>query len=766
MNKKLMFLVPGMVLGAIVMAADPQPSSDNLTFRVNIGRQELLLRSDTTIREANRKADEREFDAAIKKYREIIDFLKPFETGREFSRRIEFCRKRIQDCYLHKAEDAMARADEQAMSKDFEAAISTCREAQKFCPEKKDELAEKIEFYEKRRAAALEREGSSVDKLLPNRNVQDYNIQLLLEQGRTLVGRNELTAARRKFEEVLLIDPFNSEAIQNLEGVNNLIRKDAKIRASATARRMIAKVEFDGTIPIAPDAPVGEPKNQLDAPVKKVAESGLMKKLRTIRIPRLNVEEGDRTFSELMKEISTYSRRYDRSTEGARGVNFIVRTAPVKDGQDEPKINSRISIQDRSLLDLLNYLQNNNLLTFKVADDAVFVAQAGVPLEDMEVRFFSYALKKDDKPESLKAQFEAEGVAFGEGSDVKIVRARNQVVVRNTPENLKKVDMILQQMRDKDPMIQVMFKFIEVSQNDLDELGFNWAYSRFNNDYTTVVMNSNELLRHYSPDNNDRYEGSPDVGKRYNVTSRVKTEAQKPTEDSDATYQFMWYDRKNFFSASVYALDWADSKDLLYSPRVTTLSGTTAKIDMTETHYYPKDWENIDSESNNDFRIEVPTPQPDLSDEQKLGVTFEIKPEANGKLIKVPINIPIQQFAGWMVVDTRSGGDDDDGEYIKKPIFTQRTIKTSVTVKDGETVLIGGVSQDLSQSIDDKIPILGDIPFIGRFFQSKYMNSQKNYLLVFMTCRIVKPDGSPFYPKERNPQAPYPQGSPEFSKNM
>jgi len=327
-----------------------------------------------------------------------------------------------------------------------------------------------------------------------------------------------------------------------------------------------------------------------------------------------------------------------------------------------------------------------------------------------------------------------------------------------------------------------MFKFIEVSQNDLDELGFNWAYSRFNTDYTTVVMNSNELLRHYSPDESDRFDGSAEVGQRYNVTSAVRdttttttddsgntvtyTTSNKPVADSDATYQFAWYDRKNFLSASVYALDWADSSDLLYSPRVTTLSGTTAKIDMTEVHYYPKDWENIDSESNNDFRIEVPTPQPDLSDEQKLGVTFEITPKANGRLIEVPINIPIQQFAGWMIVDTRTGGDDDDGEYIRKPIFTDRKIVTKVTVRDGETVLIGGVSQDLSKSINDKIPILGDIPFIGRFFQSKYMNSQKNYLLVFMTCRIIKPDGSPFYPREVNPLAPSANGLPEFSRNL
>ena len=82
-----------------------------------------------------------------------------------------------------------------------------------------------------------------------------------------------------------------------------------------------------------------------------------------------------------------------------------------------------------------------------------------------------------------------------------------------------------------------------------------------------------------------------------------------------------------------------------------------------------------------------------------------------------------------------------------------------VAVKDGDTVLVGGMAMDNIQSIHDKIPILGDIPFIGRFFQSKYVKSQKSHLLIFVTCRMIKPDGSSINPKVDN------NGLPDFSRS-
>ena len=65
-----------------------------------------------------------------------------------------------------------------------------------------------------------------------------------------------------------------------------------------------------------------------------------------------------------------------------------------------------------------------------------------------------------------------------------------------------------------------------------------------------------------------------------------------------------------------------------------------------------------------------------------------------------------------------------------------------MVLKDGATVLIGSISQDLTTSLHDRIPILADNPLIGRLFQSRYTVSKKNNLLVFMTCKIIGPDGS------------------------
>ena len=78
---------------------------------------------------------------------------------------------------------------------------------------------------------------------------------------------------------------------------------------------------------------------------------------------------------------------------------------------------------------------------------------------------------------------------------------------------------------------------------------------------------------------------------------------------------------------------------------------------------------------------------------------------------------------------------------------------------DGETIVFGGVNKDDTTTINDKIPILGDLPLIGRFFQSRYSKSGKANLLIFITARLVKPDGSAFFPERK-----LARGVPEFGK--
>jgi Flp pilus assembly secretin CpaC len=113
------------------------------------------------------------------------------------------------------------------------------------------------------------------------------------------------------------------------------------------------------------------------------------------------------------------------------------------------------------------------------------------------------------------------------------------------------------------------------------------------------------------------------------------------------------------------------------------------------------------------------------------------------------MNPIVQGLAGWTVYEYTLGGAVGGilpVQVIKKPQISQRTINTKVTIYDGETIVLGGIISDNIASVNDKIPILGDVPLIGRFFMSQGTSSIKTNLLVFLTCRLVKPDGAPFFP--------------------
>ena len=108
----------------------------------------------------------------------------------------------------------------------------------------------------------------------------------------------------------------------------------------------------------------------------------------------------------------------------------------------------------------------------------------------------------------------------------------------------------------------------------------------------------------------------------------------------------------------------------------------------------------------------------------------------------------IQEFVGWTDYSYMIPlGDDDKVRYypntLKMPVIEARQVSTTVVSYDGETVVLGGVMRDRIAIVEDQYPILGDLPLIGRLFQSKGRGSEKVSLLIFLNNRLIKPDGSP-----------------------
>jgi general secretion pathway protein D len=77
------------------------------------------------------------------------------------------------------------------------------------------------------------------------------------------------------------------------------------------------------------------------------------------------------------------------------------------------------------------------------------------------------------------------------------------------------------------------------------------------------------------------------------------------------------------------------------------------------------------------------------------------------------------------------------------PIFARREVMANVTIYNGATVVMGGLITEQRIKIEDKTPLLGDIPYLGRLFRSTVEQSQKRNLLIFVTARLVGYDGRP-----------------------
>jgi general secretion pathway protein D len=112
-----------------------------------------------------------------------------------------------------------------------------------------------------------------------------------------------------------------------------------------------------------------------------------------------------------------------------------------------------------------------------------------------------------------------------------------------------------------------------------------------------------------------------------------------------------------------------------------------------------------------------------------VGITLRLTPQiAEGDYVKLDIYQEISALKQESTLVVLTVG----------PTTTKRSTKTSVVVKDNQTVVIGGLMQEREEENINKMPILGDIPLIGWLFKNKSVDKTKTNLLVFITPHIVK----------------------------
>ena len=401
----------------------------------------------------------------------------------------------------------------------------------------------------------------------------------------------------------------------------------------------------------------------------------------------------------------------------------------------------------------------------------------------------SSAPSQNDEVEALQVFFQSAGVNF-DLPGASLAFDGEQLIITQSRRNLERMRVILRNYNEV-KQVEIESKFLEVQQGDLEELGFDWTVG--DGQQFIVDGQGKAVLDQYG---NPTFDNAR-VGQTQNrnlsdafttglnaSAVRVNGEIQAVNAAPSLTSVIDLASRAtNTFTATGWSVAGADvdlairalsrksGSDLMSAPKVTVLSGKRATITVAQELRYPESYGDIEStvssggSSNNTtgssggggISITAGTPQDFVT--RNVGVEMTVTPNVeNDDTISLILEPRVTEFEGFVEYGGPSVAIQGDltvtvpaGFY--QPIFSVREITTEVTVYDGATVVMGGLTRDEVKTVNDKVPILGDIPGLGRLFRSEGESRQKRNLLIFVTANLVSPGGSPARQNYRNVNA-------------
>ncbi len=395
--------------------------------------------------------------------------------------------------------------------------------------------------------------------------------------------------------------------------------------------------------------------------------------------------------------------------------------------------------------------------------------------------------------EGAREFLESQGVQFPPGASAHFLPESSRLIVRNTEDNLELVDALVEQANVSGPkQVEIEAKFVEINQNNLKELGFDWLLGQFNignqrvfggggTQGTSPPLNPADFP--FVDPNNVPVGQFPVTGGNRSGNLAISANAidsllfGMPGASALAPGIFglsgVFTDPQ--FQVVIRALNQKKGIDLLSAPRVTTKSGQRAVIEIVREFRYPTqfteprvpDIQGRGSSNSTTTTVALPVVGPSTPsnfETRNTGVTLEVEPVVGPDGVTIDLNLVPQvvEFEGFInygspistvnpallgflglpgnILGTQQSIVLTDN-VINQPIFSSRKVTTSVSVFDGQTVVLGGLMREDVQKTEDRTPIIGDIPVVGRLFRTNAEQHIKRNLVIFVTARLVTPGG-------------------------
>ena len=377
----------------------------------------------------------------------------------------------------------------------------------------------------------------------------------------------------------------------------------------------------------------------------------------------------------------------------------------------------------------------------KVEGD-VTVTLTDVPLEEalnniLSVHGFVYVLSQNmirvitaeeqaEKPEAMKTEtFEIvyadvtevvkalEKFKSAKGS-VSFIQGTSHVIVTDTENQIREITLFIEKIDVMTKQVLVEARIYDITSTDNYDLGIEWQAGR-----DTAWGGSSTALGGGNP-----AAANPTSGAMNPFATGTFLSTTRKSDDTTGTLRFGWLNSHIDIDAQLSAQKEKIDAKLLANPRILVLDNTEATIDIISEIPYQKlnqGGGNTQSFGTTEFK--------------EVGVKLMVTPHIAQRDEMIRLNL-MPEFS--VQTGTVNVGDTGSGITYPQPVVDTRKADTTLLIKNGVTVVLGGLKKKNVNKQINKVPLLGDIPIAGNLFKFKAEETVLSEIVVFITPWIIE----------------------------
>ncbi len=350
------------------------------------------------------------------------------------------------------------------------------------------------------------------------------------------------------------------------------------------------------------------------------------------------------------------------------------------------------------------------------------------PLSDLE-RFL-------EKVPDIVAGWPADGKMY-------LDRKSNTLYVRATPASVGELKRLLRALDYQSAQILIETRFVEISETAAREIGVDWGGA-----------SQGEKFSVFGPQNNSA------LNSVFAPTSLVPGAGSAPAASlggggllTQLLFSPQGGDKPGIFAA-LKLLESEGKAEGLAEPRILTLNNAVGIIQLLQSVSFIENYtfSNVSTGGNTSdtgqvTTIETAVPQPVWKTVQE-GFTLRIRPSIarNDDTITLDIKPTVTQRNGntntTPIRYQPSTGADTETLVVSQPEFITRSLGTTMHVKNGQTVVLGGLTTEVNNNTDSGVPGLRTVPGLGRLFSHSNKSLDRRNLMIFVTAHIIDPSGA------------------------